>query len=93
MKRRRFLQSATAAAGWMASARATDAAPKPAAPEIAWSRRIPVRHEADVAVIGGGMAAKKGCALRDLDPAAVRKAVEGRGAELAVGKARKGGTT
>ena len=40
----------------------SEAKPRPksekpsAAPEVAWSRRVPVRYEADVAVIGGGIA-------------------------------------
>jgi hypothetical protein len=40
--------------------------------------------------IAAAMAVKKNCPVRDLDPAAVRKEVEARGAALAVGKARKG---
>jgi len=65
MKRRRFLRVAAAgaaagAAGANTGARA--AGRKDAAvgdtplPEVSWSRRLPVRYEADVAVIGGGIA-------------------------------------
>ncbi len=57
MKRRGFLQTAAAGAtAWIASGPSTRAASAPGASEVAWSRRIPVRYEADVAVIGGGMA-------------------------------------
>jgi hypothetical protein len=36
---------------------APDMSTKPAAfPEVQWSRKVPVRYEADVAVVGGGMA-------------------------------------
>lgn len=57
MKRRRFLGGL--AAGAMAApfraARARDGAPADPA-TVEWSRRLPVRHTADVAVIGGGIA-------------------------------------
>lgn len=59
MKRRHALHLAAAGAfaglGRSAS-RAAEPETKSADDTIAWSRRVPVRYEADVAVIGGGMA-------------------------------------
>jgi hypothetical protein len=55
MRRRGFLQ-ATAAGATACFASVRAAASAPGAAEVAWSRKIPVRYEADVAVIGGGMA-------------------------------------
>ena len=51
MKRRNFLS--LAAAGGLAAAAAEKAT---AMPEVTWSRKVPVRYEADVAVVGGGIA-------------------------------------
>lgn len=71
MKRRHFLSATVAsAAGWLAARRAAtrqpvgDSADQPkldepqdqATNEITWSRRVPLRYTADVAVIGGGIA-------------------------------------
>ncbi len=61
MKRRHFLQFATACSSWILGTRAGTSAEseteaKPAGDEVAWSRSVPVRCEADVAVIGGGIA-------------------------------------
>lgn len=66
MKRREFLRLAAAAAGGV-TAKASggqDVAKKGSGPtgvdgsqsQIEWSRQVPVRYEADVAVIGGGIA-------------------------------------
>lgn len=61
MKRREFLQATTGAG--LALAAGTEALPAepgrqppPAPDSITWSRKVPLRYEADVAVIGGGMA-------------------------------------
>ena len=61
MKRRHFLQFATACSSWLLGTRAGTSAEseteaKLAGDEVAWSRSVPVRYEADVAVIGGGIA-------------------------------------
>ncbi|MHB8903043.1 MAG: FAD-dependent oxidoreductase [Thermoguttaceae bacterium] len=59
MKRRHFLQFATACSSWLLGTRAGAAAEpqaQPPADEISWSRSVPVRYQADVAVIGGGIA-------------------------------------
>lgn len=54
--------AAALAAGCTAAAKSTPVAASPvdksapALPQVAWSRSIPVRYEADVAVLGGGMA-------------------------------------
>ena len=64
MKRRRFLGIAAGAAAGLAGAAADgqqqenrgNTVGKAPLPEITWSRRVPVRYEADVAVIGGGIA-------------------------------------
>ena len=65
MKRREFLKVAAAAAGGVAAnAAGQDVGEKDAAAasldasgtQIEWSRQVPVRYEADVAVIGGGIA-------------------------------------
>ena len=61
MDRRTLLGTAAAgAAGWLAGGRAARAqestADEPATDSITWSRRVPLRYEADVAVIGGGIA-------------------------------------
>lgn len=59
MKRRHFLQAATACTSWFLGSRAgtaSEANEKPAADDVTWSRSVPVRYEADVAVIGGGIA-------------------------------------
>ncbi|HUW19340.1 MAG TPA: FAD-dependent oxidoreductase [Sedimentisphaerales bacterium] len=66
MKRRKFIKLAAAAAGWVASSHAAGqeavqrhspaAKPGSSISHIDWSRQIPVRYEADVAVIGGGIA-------------------------------------
>ena len=103
MQRREFLGAT--AAGAAALAAAGKAKPKrprgPASrsascPRIAWSRSVPVRYEADVAVIGGGiagvsaagiaaaMSVEAKCDPRALDAPDVRRTVERRGAELAV---------
>jgi len=64
MKRRKLLQG-LAAGSLAAFCRPEDAAgadppSQPSAPppqaEVVWSRKVPVRYEADVAVLGGGMA-------------------------------------
>ncbi|MHC4332403.1 MAG: FAD-dependent oxidoreductase, partial [Planctomycetota bacterium] len=73
MKRREFLKLAAAAAGGVAAnaAAGQDVAKKGSAgtrldashSHIEWSRQVPVRYEADVAVIGGGIAGvSAGCA-------------------------------
>ena len=58
MKRRAFLGAA--ALGAAACLRETKAMERqddrPALPQVTWSRRVPVRYEADVAVVGGGIA-------------------------------------
>jgi len=54
MKRREFLQTTTALA--LAPGAVQSEAASEHQPEITWTRRVPVRYEADVAVIGGGMA-------------------------------------
>jgi len=55
---------------------------------ILWSRKVPQRYEADVAVIGGGIAAalsaQEHCDPRALDPKDARRLIEQRGASLAV---------
>ncbi len=58
-------------------------------PTIEWSRRIPLRYEADVAVIGGGSAgvaaawsADRGCSPRDIDGIELRLQLEQYGANL-----------
>jgi len=63
MQRRRFLQfAAAAAAGCAASSpeagepHGADDDPSSGGPEVLYSRRVPVRYEADVAVVGGGIA-------------------------------------
>ena len=59
MKRRHFLQAATACTSWFLGSRAGTASEpdeKPTADDVTWSRSVPVRYEADVAVIGGGIA-------------------------------------
>ena len=61
MNRRTLLGTvATGAAGWLACGRAASAqestADEPATDSITWSRRVPLRYEADVAVVGGGIA-------------------------------------
>ncbi|MHC4645915.1 MAG: FAD-dependent oxidoreductase [Planctomycetota bacterium] len=65
MKRREFLKVAAAVAGGVtANAAGQDVGEKDAAAasldasgtQIEWSRQVPVRYEADVAVIGGGIA-------------------------------------
>jgi len=61
MKRREFLQASTGAGlAWAAGNDSSPAEPSrrpPPAPEqITWNRRVPVCYQADVAVIGGGMA-------------------------------------
>lgn len=59
MKRRHFLQAATACTSWFLGTRtgtASEPGDQPAADEVTWSRSVPVRYEADVAVIGGGIA-------------------------------------
>ncbi len=64
MKRRRFLQSAFAGASLLSAARAHVAAPPGA--QISWSKKIPLRYQADVAVIGGGIAGvTAACAAAD----------------------------
>jgi hypothetical protein len=50
------LSSISADATETPSARQNDTARNPEQDEITWSRRVPVRYEADVAVIGGGIA-------------------------------------
>ncbi|MHC4185508.1 MAG: twin-arginine translocation signal domain-containing protein, partial [Planctomycetota bacterium] len=64
MKRRKFIKLAAAAAGWATStgtaglktSQAQNGGPKSgsSASHIEWCRKVPVRYEADVAVIGGG---------------------------------------
>ncbi|MHC4622853.1 MAG: FAD-dependent oxidoreductase [Planctomycetota bacterium] len=66
MRRREFMKLAAAAVGCSTTGtvtgqpvdrqRATATKVKSSAAHIAWSRRVPVRYEADVAVIGGGIA-------------------------------------
>ena len=66
MKRREFIKTAAAAAGGIAASRlrGKDISRRPYAAakvdsshsHIEWSRQVPVRYEADVAVIGGGIA-------------------------------------
>jgi len=55
VKRRRFLQSALASSFAFAPWSGTDARPQTGR-STDWSRRIPLRYQADVAVIGGGIA-------------------------------------
>ena len=59
MRRRHFFQAATACSAWLFGTR-TNAQQKNEAEtpsdQVAWSRSVPVRYEADVAVIGGGIA-------------------------------------
>ena len=66
MKRRGFLSTAVASVtGWLAARKASGGqSPKsartpsssPTADEITWRRKVPVRYDADVAIIGGGIA-------------------------------------
>lgn len=65
MKRRKFLAGGASAAGWIAAGALADdsttaqpsaKAAKGAREQVAWSRSLPVRYEADVAVLGGGIA-------------------------------------
>jgi hypothetical protein len=66
MKRRKFIKLAAATAGWVASSHAVGlettrrhsgvTEPASSLSHIEWSRKVPVRYEADVAVIGGGIA-------------------------------------
>jgi hypothetical protein len=59
MKRRHFLQFATACSSWLLGARAqaaADVSREAPTNEVSWSRNVPVRYEADVAVVGGGIA-------------------------------------
>jgi ribulose 1,5-bisphosphate synthetase/thiazole synthase len=64
MKRRELLKVAAAGtlSGWMdpharcAGAESARATAKAGREEIAWTRNVPLRYEADVAVIGGGIA-------------------------------------
>jgi ribulose 1,5-bisphosphate synthetase/thiazole synthase len=64
MKRRRFLQSAVAGASLLSIEQAVASSVKKS--QIAWTRTIPLRYEADVAVIGGGIAgATAACAAAD----------------------------
>jgi len=62
MKRRRFLQLAAGSAAGLAGHRAVarpneqDAGQGEQLPHVAWSRNVPVRYQADVTVIGGGIA-------------------------------------
>ncbi len=59
MKRRHFLQFATACSSWLLGTRvgaAAESADEPPENHVAWCRSVPVRYEADVAVIGGGIA-------------------------------------
>ncbi|HUT28720.1 MAG TPA: FAD-dependent oxidoreductase [Sedimentisphaerales bacterium] len=70
MERRRFMKLAAGAAGWVASggadgpessqAQSGDVRSGSSASEIEWRRQVPVRYEADVAVIGGGIAGVSG---------------------------------
>jgi hypothetical protein len=52
--------SAAGAAGWLAPVGGREVAGAPSAAAVAaalsWSRRVPIRYEADVAVLGGGIA-------------------------------------
>jgi len=56
--RRRFLKQmvGVAAAGAAVAAGSADAEEKAPADQVAWKRRVPVRYECDVAIIGGGIA-------------------------------------
>lgn len=57
MKRRAMFQAVAAGmlgTAWVEGASAEEAAPAPG--EVVWTRRVPVRWEADVAVLGGGIA-------------------------------------
>jgi len=65
MKRRQFFSATAAgAAGWLAAqqiqgvdgSRSAEPEPSDSPAEITWSRKVPVRYEADVAVVGGGIA-------------------------------------
>ena len=59
MKRRHFLQFATACSSWLLGTRvgaAGEPADEPSEGHVSWSRSVPVRYQADVAVIGGGIA-------------------------------------
>ena len=57
MKRRSFVQGLLCGLPWgLGRSRQAEAAEKDSAGSIRWERRIPVRYEADVAVLGGGIA-------------------------------------
>lgn len=58
-RRELLAASGVGAAAWLLSGNSNAAAAEVAGPppaEVAWSRRVPVRYEADVAVVGGGIA-------------------------------------
>jgi hypothetical protein len=64
MKRRRFLQSAIAGTSLWSVAQAN--APLVKGAHVSWAKKVPLRYEADVAVIGGGIAGvNAACAAAD----------------------------